>query len=356
MIKKNHVKIGIVGVGFIAGYAHIPKLQKMEAVEITAICDIDPKQLAAIGDLYEIPASRRFTDYRELINSDAVDAVEICTPNDVHMEIAVAALKAGKPVNIEKPIAINAAQAEQIARAQQEASLPAMMCFSYRFMPAVRYCKDMLNKGVLGKILSVNVAYLKDSGFIPGRKLEWRFQKERAGGGVMTDLGSHLVDMTRLLVGEFREVCSISGIVIKERPLMDGSGMGVVDTDDYCLFIAKLAQDATASFTVSRCAPGFKNTIKFELYGTKGMIRFNLDDPNSLYMGGEALCPQQPEIHRVDVPARYSADQEETFVHAVLGMRDEYFPDINDGVACQRILDALMQSNQEKRWIALDQS
>ncbi|MDD3334496.1 MAG: Gfo/Idh/MocA family oxidoreductase [Eubacteriales bacterium] len=351
MSTEQNTRIGIVGVGGIGTNVHIPGLQAVERCKITAICDSNKERLQIVGDQLQLPQSRRFCDYHDLIACADVDAVEVCTPNDQHAPIAIATLAAGKPVNIEKPVALNLAQANEMLQAQKAAGLPAMVCFSYRFMPAVRYAYELLRQGALGQLLSVNVAYLKDSGLIPGRKMEWRFQKEHAGTGVLGDLGAHLVDMTRLLIGEFQAVCGAAGVVVKQRPWPDREGMGTVDTDDYCMFMAKLQGDVNGLFTITRCAPGHSNTILFDVYGTRGTLSFNLNQPEKLGMGGKELCPDEPKLHFVDVPARYHAAQEQTFVNAVRGELGSLLPTLEDGVRCQQVLDAVLQSSAENRWV-----
>ena len=123
------------------------------------------------------------------------------------MPIALEVVKAGKKLEVEKPLALSFEEAQTLLDALKEKNQNGMMCFSYRFMPAVRYARKLLQEGILGDIMGVQVEYLKDSGLWPGRKLEWRFIKERAGTGVLGDLGVHLIDMTRFLLGDFSDVC-----------------------------------------------------------------------------------------------------------------------------------------------------
>ncbi len=347
------IRIGIVGVGGIANGAHIPPLQACADCQITAVCDIDQERLDKAGDKLGLDAAHRFHDYHDLIACADVDAVEVCTPNYLHVPIALEVVKAGKKLNCEKPLALSGAEAESLEKALEAKQEKAMMCFSYRFKPAVRYAKKLMEDGALGKVLGVSVEYLKDSGLWPGRKLEWRFVKEYAGTGVLGDLGVHLIDLARFLIGDFKAVCGRLGVIVPEREKLDGSGMGKVETDDFCSFLAVMEGDVNATFNITRCAYGHHNTIKFVVYGDKGTISFNLDNPEVLGVGCKELFPDQPQLHEVPVPEGFNASQEETFVHFAQGKKEPYFPSVKDGVACQRVLDALELSSKEHRWVEL---
>ena len=249
-------------------------------------------------------------------------------------------------------LALSAAEAQTLADALKEKNMEAMMCFSWRFHPAVLYAKKLLEDGVIGEILDVEVAYLKDSALWPGRKLEWRFVKEYAGTGVLGDLGVHLLDMARLLIGEVKSVCGRLRTAVHERPLLDGEGMGKVETDDYASFLAEMEGGVNAIFNITRAAQGHKNTVKFDIHGMDGTISFNLNNPKVLGIGCAKMFPDHPELHEIDVPEGYDVVQEQTFADfAQKGVKGRFFPSVEDGVACQKILDAIELSAKEKRWV-----
>lgn len=347
------LRIGIIGAGHVANGAHIPKLLQCENAKITAVCDINEEHLKKTADQLGVDEAHRFTDYRALIACPDVDAVEICTPNDLHIPMALDVVRAGKKLEVEKPLALSADQAQTLLDALHARNEEGMMCFSYRFFPAVRYAKELLDENILGEIMGVQVAYLKDSGLWPGRKLEWRFIQERAGTGVLGDLGAHLIDMTRFLLGDFSAICGKCRILIPEREKEDGSGMGKVTTDDECNFLAVLKNGTQATFNISRCAFGHRNSIKFEIYGKKGMMAFDLMQPEVLHL----TCPQRfqgnGERQILQAPERFRVSQEQVFVDFALGKRDVYFPSIADGVACQQVLDALAASDRTEKWVYL---
>ncbi len=347
------VRVGIIGVGNIAN-THISQLQKVSDCKITAICDIDLRQLKKVGDRLGLDEAHRFVDYKELIACADVDAVEICTPNYLHVLMAVEVVKAGKPVEVEKPLACNLEQTKAIEEALKENPVPNMMCFSYRFRPATRYAKWIIEQGMIGDIVSIDVAYLKSSAFMVGRRLDWRFVKEYAGTGVLGDLGVHLIDMTRYLVGELKSVCGDTEIVVKERKKLDSEELGKVETDDYCAFMARVGDNVRANFTITRCALGNINTIKYDIYGTEGVISFNLNNPDVLDICVGEIDKECNGIHTVKVPARFSHGQEQTFIDIASGKNVSDVPVVTDGVTCQRILDAILLSTEQKRWIDVD--
>lgn len=347
------VRIGIIGVGGITNGRHIPEIQKATGGCISAICDVNEKALKTFGDKLGIPEHLRFTDYKDLIASDEVDAVEICTPNHLHVPMAVDVVKAGKPVNVEKPLSVNLEKAEPLKKALSENPVPNMMCFTYRFMPAVRYAKEIMKKGLLGDIISVNVEYLKSSAFIEGRRLEWRFVKEYAGTGVLGDLGVHLIDMAEFLIGDMKKVSAKTGIVVKERKKLDSEEYAPVETDDYCNFLAEFENGAAGVFTVTRCALGHGNTIKYDIYGTEGVISFNLNNPDILNVCIGDIDRECESMHTVSVPAKYRITQEQMFINMVDGKDCPYLPTVKDGLRSQKILDSLLKSSEDNCWIEL---
>ncbi len=347
------VKIGIIGLGRISA-VHISGIKNAGNAKITAICDIDEAKLAAVGDSLEIPEELRFTDYNDLISCDEVEAVEICTPNYLHVPMATAAAKAGKPVEVEKPLGISAADGiDELIKAIDKNNVVNMMCFSYRFMAAVRYAKHLIEQGMLGKLLNVNIEYLQSGVFIPGRRLEWRFVKEYAGSGTLADLGVHLIDMTRFLIGDFKTVCALQSTVVKERMKPDSDEFAPVKVDDITSFVAKLEGDVIANFMVTKCAIGEDNTIKYELYGTDGVLKFNLNNPSELTLCAGEIDKETKCIHTVKVPAAYYLAQEECFIRSVQGEKLAYFPDIREGFKAQKVVDAVLQSAQTERLINL---
>ncbi len=348
------VKVGIIGLGGISVGIHIPQLKKVEDAQITAICDVDKEKLKKVGDDLGIPEQYRFTEYCDLIHCNEVDAVEICTPNYLHVDMACEVIKSGKPVNLEKPLDISGAKAEKLMSLLAENPVTNMMTFSYRFMPAVRYAKHIIKEGMIGDIINVNIEYNKDSGLWPGRRMEWRFYKEFSGSGVLCDLGVHLIDLTRFLLGDFESVYAVTKIIVDKRKKADSDEYENVTTDDVTSFIAELSNGAVANFLASRCAIGHDNSIKYEIYGTKGVISVNLNDPREIKVCAGEIDVEAKGLHTVMVPAKYCPpSQEQSFIDAVNHKNPEYLPTLEDGVKCQKIVDAVLKSSETHERIVL---
>ncbi|MDY3928004.1 MAG: Gfo/Idh/MocA family oxidoreductase [Clostridia bacterium] len=351
-------RIGIIGVGGIANGVHIPQLLNVRDCKITAVCDIDPIALENTAKRLEIDKQHQFKNYKALIDCSDIDAVEICTPNYVHVKIAEYAALAGKSVNIEKPLGITAKECEKLKKIVKEKNIVNMMSFSYRFFPAVRYAKWIIDKGLIGKIVSLNVEYLKSSAFCEGRRLDWRFVKKYAGTGVLGDLGVHLIDMAQLLVGDFTGVSGMIDTVVKQRMKLDSDEMADVETDDYCNFIANIknrntGENSAAAFSITRCAIGHNNTIKYDIFGTEGVISFNLNNPKVLGVCIGEVDKKSFGLHTVNVPGEFSITQEQAFVDALNGKFCDYFPTVEDGIKCQKIVDAVLKSAEKKTFVQI---
>ncbi len=354
MAEQKFIRIGIIGIGGIAMGTHYNELKNIANCRIHAICDTDPERLKERGDILGIPENLRFADYKQLVDCPEVDAVEVCTPNNWHPEMAVYAIEKGKPVNIEKPLGLSYDHAKTILDAQNKYGTSAMVCFSYRFKSAVRYAKKLLSENAIGDILGVNVKYYKDSGLWEGRRLEWRFLKEYGGTGVLGDLGVHLIDMCTYLVGDIKQVFGKLDIIVNKRQKLDSDEWGEVTTDDTCNFVAALDNGKTANFSISRCILGHRNTITFDIFGSDGIISFNLNNPDELTVCIGKADKECGGLHTIKIPAKYALSQEGTFVEIARGNKVECHPTVTDGLKCQKILDAVMLSSETGKAINID--
>jgi len=232
------------------------------------------------------------TDWRELVSRDDIDIVDINAPSDAHKEIAVAAARAGKHVFCEKPLALTLADAREMLQAAEEAGVKHMVCFNYRFAPAVQLAKKLVQEGRLGRIYHFRAWFLQDWIVDPDFPLVWRLDKTIAGSGAHGDLGAHLIDLAHFLVGDITEVVGMSETFIKERPLpssMTGlsakgdasAPKGEVTVDDATLFLARFANGALGSFEATRFAPGHRCTNAFEINGSKGSVKFDFERKSS---------------------------------------------------------------------------
>ena len=325
------------------------------------------------GSLREF--ARRFgfesitTDWREAVTRDDVGIVDICASNDVHAEIAALAAEAGKAVFCEKPLARSLAEAEEMLRTVEEAGVPHMVCFNYRFFPAIRLAKRLIEEGALGELRQFHALYLQDWLTDPGFPLTWRLRKEQAGSGALGDTAVHIVDLARFLVGEIAEVVGMLATFVRERPLPDGSDVGEVTVDDTASFLARFESGATGVFETTRMATGRKNFMHLEVNGSRGSIHWNAEDPNVLWFYSEDDPKAVRGFRRIVVteaqhpyagswwPPGHILGYEHSFVHAVyelltaLGEDRDPEPSFRDGVAAQAVLEAVARSVEKRCWV-----
>jgi predicted dehydrogenase len=306
------------------------------------------------------------TDWKSVVRRSDIDVVDICTPGDSHVAIAVAAAEAGKVVFCEKPLANTLAQAEQMRDAVQKAGVIHMLCHNYRRAPAVSLAKRMIDAGEIGEIRHYRGSYLQDWIVDPQSPLVWRLEKAKAGSGALGDIASHSLDLSRHLVGEIREVSGLLETFVKERPLEDGSGTGVVDVDDAALCMLRFESGAIGSVEGSRFCPGRKNYNRFEINGSLGSLVFDLERMNELEVyreegadSGFRTVLATDEAHPyVEAwwPPGHILGYEHTFTHTVLDLMlaieagELPCPNFGDGVSNQKVLDAIERSSASRKW------
>jgi len=286
---------GSIGVGMI-GYAFMGRAHSLAWHTVGRVFDVPLRpRLAAICGRDEAAAAAAAgrlgwaaveTDWRALIARDDVQLIDISAPGDLHAPIALAALAAGKHVLCEKPLANTLAEAEAM-KAAADAAYPsgarAMVGFNYRRVPALALARRLVEQGRLGTLRHFRAVYLQDWLTDPDAPMTWRMQAERAGSGALGDLGAHIVDLARYLTGdEITGVSAVAATFTAERPYSGGSGTGAVTVDDAVVFAARLASGALASFEVTRCAAGRKNGLRVELNGSAGSLAFDLERLNEL--------------------------------------------------------------------------
>ncbi|THG32050.1 Gfo/Idh/MocA family oxidoreductase [Naasia lichenicola] len=317
------------------------------------------------------------TDWREVIARDDIDIVDIVTPGDSHAEIAIAALKAGKHVLVEKPLANTVAEAEAMVDAAAAAAadgIRAMVGFTYRRLPAVTFLRDLIAAGKVGTVQQVRAAYRQDWLVDPETPLAWRLQKEHAGSGALGDIGAHIIDMVQFVTG--LGVTAVTGTmetIVKQRPLLGegsglsgtaGEGYGDVTVDDLAIFTGRLDGGALASFEASRFATGRKNALTIEISGDRGALAFDLENLNAIQyydrtapaglQGFTNILVTEPEHPYVAAwwPAGHILGWEHGFSHQVKdlveGIVDGTDPHSTfaEGLTVQRVLDAVETSSE----------
>jgi len=256
--------------------------------------------IAEATDELAADAANRFgfekstSDWRSIIEDPEIDLVDIATPNNLHSEIAIAALQAGKHVICEKPLARTVEEAGKMYQAARASDRVHMVAFNYRRTPAVALAKRYIDEGAIGRILNVRATYLQDWSADPNSPLSWRFQKKVAGSGAVGDILTHVLDMARFLAGEITEVSSLTANIITERPLQQSGAdslgntknesgpKGLVDVEDEVLSLVKFESGAIGSVEATRNAWGRNNFITLEVHGSEGSIAFNYENRDEL--------------------------------------------------------------------------
>lgn len=346
------IRMGIIGLGMIAP-VHINGTLESNDAQLWALCDIDTKLLDETGEKYNIPKERLFTKYEDLIRSQEVDAVSICTPNNSHFDIAKEAIRSKKPFALEKPVGLKAEEVGELKRLADESNIINMICFSYRYKAAARYAKWIIDQGCLGRIYHTNVQYFQswNPENIP---MVWRFSKKLSGSGALGDLGSHMLDLTHFLLNkDVIKVIGHAGTFIKERKYADGSGSCAVDVDDYCNYLVQLDEDISATYAITRYGYGRGNYQRVEVYGSKGGLIYQLYDEDSLELCIGEAYNESKTFYKVRIPAHYKVSQMQSFFDLIKGKGDNKSATLEDGYINQKILDAILLSLEEERWIKL---
>jgi len=327
---------------------------------------------------------RAESDWRRVVESDDVQLVDICSPGSTHVEIAVAALEAGKHVLCEKPLANTVAEAELMADAATRAAergVLAMVGFSYRRVPAITFARDLVARGAIGELRQVRALYLQDWLVDPEGPMTWRLDKTAAGSGSLGDIGAHLVDAVQFVTG--RALTEVSGLLhtfTTERPLLGevrglggtaSSERGQVTVDDAAIFTAKIDGGALGTFEATRVATGRKNALRLEFSGTGGAVAFDLERMNELEVYDAGAPVDQLGFRRVLVtepehpyaaawwPTGHGLGYEHAFSHqardlvAAIASGDQPTPSFAEGLQVQRVLDAVERSAADgSRWLA----
>jgi predicted dehydrogenase len=323
------------------------------------------------------------TDWRAVVANPEIDIIDICTPNDSHAEIAIAAAQHGKAILCEKPLALNPLQAREMVAAVKKARVVNMVCHNYRRIPAIALTKQMIADGAIGdRIYHYRARYAQDWIADPDFPLVWRLQSKIAGSGAHGDIDAHIIDLGRYLVGEFKEVCGLMETFIKERPLQEQSGaglaakaakkMGKVTVDDAVSWIGRFKNGAVANLEATRFALGRKNHITIEINGSKGSLAFNFEDMNRLdyfnaddpagRRGFRSILVTEPTHPYMSAwwPPGHIIGYEHTFINtfadfinAVIAGKSIH-PTFEDGLQNQKVLAAIAQSAKTRQWVRLN--
>lgn len=377
MIAEKTIRIGLLGFGSM-GKTHAYAVSNLQYfyrdlpfnAEIVGVCTTSMEKSEKVCREYGFSLA---TDCEnDLINSPDIDVIDICTPNNCHFSTLKAAIAAGKHIYCEKPLCITAEQAREIAQlADRSGDKIHNIVFNNRFLAPILRAKQLVDEGRIGRLLSFSASYLHSSALNTAKNAGWKQNKDICGGGVLLDLGSHVIDLIYHLCGEFDSVCAMTQIAYPTRTGMDGAAWNT-NADEAFYMLAKLKNGACGTISASKVAVGANDDIFLELSGEKGAIRYSLMEPNWLYFYDNTL----PECElggtrgytRIECVGRYPAPggmfpspkaasgwlrgHVESMYHFLNSVNTgiQSSPDFTDGAYVQAIMETAYRSAESGTW------
>jgi predicted dehydrogenase len=379
--KAPEIGVGMLGYAFM-GKAHTNAYKKIPYMvypppAVPRLVAIAGRNEAAVSE-----AAQRYgyegyyTDWRQLVADPRIQLFDNGGPNDLHAEPCIAAAEAGKHIICEKPLARSAAEAKRMVEAVDKAGVKNLVAFNYRFVPAIRQAYELIQSGALGEIYHFRAVYLQEWIMDPNFPQVWRLNQATAGSGALGDLGAHIIDLARHLVGEPTSVMALTKTFIPERPSADGKSRVKVDVDDAFISLVEFGNGAIGTLEASRFAAGRKNHQVLEINGSKGSISFNLERLNELEVYWKDSTPRETQgFTNVLVTEAYHPfwqnwwphghiiGWEHTFVHEISHLLDcivndkavaPYGATFEDGYRNAVICDAIVQSAKEGRKVTIE--
>jgi predicted dehydrogenase len=374
---KPH-KVGLIGFGFIGkvhayGYLALPLFYDPVPLEarITHVCTSRPETAEKGAAL--VGAAHAVTDYRRITENPDIDIVHICTPNHLHKDALLSAMRHQKHIYCDKPLVAALDEAREIEAALGDYRATAQMTFQNRFFPATMRARQMIEAGFLGQVLEYRAVYLHSGSADPKAPLKWKLSRA-AGGGVIADLASHVFDLMHWLLGDYDRLLAATYIAYPERPsAQDPSRRVPVDAEDCAMVLVRHRSGAPGTIEASKIATGAEDDLRFEIHGSKGALRFNSMDPHHL----EAYDAAQPDRPtggargwtRIDTGQRYpppasgfpGAKMPLGWIRSHLACLAHFLqsvgegkpgdPGLAQGIYVQRLIERAQESAREARWV-----
>ncbi len=371
------LNIGLIGYGFMGrthsnGYKRVNDFFDLEYRPVLkAICGRNEENAKAFAEKWQYESVE--TDWHKLVERDDIDAIDICTPNNTHAEIAIAAAKAGKMVLCEKPLSMDAAQGEQMCQAIEDAGVANTVWYNYRRVPAVTLAKNLIDEGKLGRIFHYRANFLQDwtiSEDLPqGGAALWRLEVAAAGSGVTGDLLAHCIDTAIWLNGSISNVNAMTETFVKERKHNLTGKVEPVGIDDACAFLCHFENGSLGLFESTRYARGHKALYTFEINGEHASIKWDLHDLHRLeyfdhrdqgnlrgWRSIHVTDGDHPYMDKWWVPG-LQIGYEHTFVHQVadflagIAAGEPVSPTFREALETQKVCDAVLSSAKNHQWM-----
>jgi predicted dehydrogenase len=373
------LNIGLVGYGFMGrthsnAYKRVNDFFEREYRPVLkAVCGRDAEKAQAFASQWQYESVE--TDWQTLIARDDIDAIDICTPNNTHAEIAIAAAEAGKMVLCEKPLSMSVEEGERMVAAVNQAKVPNTVWYNYRRVPAVTLAKQLVQEGRLGRIFHYRAQFLQDwtidADLPQGGAALWRLDVAAAGSGVTGDLLAHCIDTAIWLNGSIRDVTAMTETFVKERMHNLTGKVEKVGIDDACSFLCHFENGSLGLFESTRYARGHKALYTFEINGEHGSLRWDLHDLHRLKVFNnreESIIRGWHDVHVTDGDMPYmdkwwvpglQIGYEHTFVHQVADFLEDLTagratsPTFAEALETQKVCQAVLSSAEAATWTSV---
>lgn len=370
------LNVGLIGYGFMGrthsnAYSKAPHFFDLPYKPVLKkVCGLEADQAKAFAQQWGYESYT--TNWKEVVEDENIDVVDICVPNNVHAEIAIACAKAGKAICCEKPLALNVAQAEEMVAAVEKAGVPNLVSFNYRRVPAVTLAKQLIDEGRLGRIFHYRANFLQDwtiSADVPqGGDATWRLDVKAAGSGVTGDLLAHCIDTAMWHNGQISAVCGMTETFVKERMHAETGKVESVGIDDACTFFCRFDNGSLGNFESTRYARGHKALYTFEINGEHASIAWDLHDLHRLSYfdhGDDSIVRGWRSVHVTDGDMPYmdkwwvpglQIGYEHSFVHQVADFLTNMAegkptsPSFREALATQKVCEAVLTSAKNRKW------
>jgi predicted dehydrogenase len=352
MAEQGTERLRVAVVGLRMGQGHLEALKGHPRAQIVAVCDPITERADEMAASY---GARAYADYATMLDAEGLDGVCIATPNRLHAPMVSEALRRGLHVMCEKPLTLDTAEARALLEQARAAGLTHSTNFSNRPNPAVRYVKEQIENGMLGRVYEIHLTYLQDWLSDASAPYTWRNSAAEGGSGALGDIASHMLDLSRLFIGEVASVSADTAVVTPERTRPDGT-IGVVDADDLSYLHLRYANGTHGVTRVSRVARGRCDLKRVELYGERASLVLEMDRGVNRVLRADEATQWRGDgfyiVYASDPQQRSWGGNVQAWVDASLARR-EMTPSFEDGLRCQEILDAALRSAAERRWVDL---
>ena len=375
----DEIRVGIVGFGFMGkthtyGYKTIPLYygNLPFKIKLVGVCDSVAEVAEKAKESLDFEFATNNPD--DIFDRKDIDVVDICTPNLFHKDGVLKALSAGKHIYCDKPLATSYEEAKEILAALGKYDVVTQMALQYRFFPATMRAKELMEEGRIGKIMSFRSCYLHSGSVDPKKPIGWKQDKKFGGGGVLFDLGSHVLDIMYYLLGEYKSIFAETKVVYGQRPDKNGN-LADIEADDVAFMLVRMKEGCIGTIEASKVATGANDELRFEIHGDKGALRFNLMEPNWLEYYDNTLpeaplggtkgytrieCVQRFKKPGGDFPSsKFSIGWIRSHVHSLYSFLNCVYekkaesPSFEEGAYIQYIMEQAYKSDSMKQWVEL---